>query len=227
MIRNAWLLSSRPRGARMCSPHMKSNSRHCRVRSARTPPVSASMWTRIPSAKTTRQAGRARRRSIGGASADVRDIDVTAAGCFKCARAAPIAAARSGGASHSPVESAAAREPPSSKETTHAADPPTVSTASSAMGGYSQPGGASSAAGRSWRALRSDARRGLRRSGGPTSTDRSPSRSATGSQPATPPPEVDASGRGTSPHQMWIGLPVTAIAASLSASACVGCAWQV
>jgi len=27
--------------------------------------------------------------------------------------------------------------------------------------------------------------------------------------------------------QMWIGLPVTAIAASFIASECVGCAWQV
>ncbi len=27
--------------------------------------------------------------------------------------------------------------------------------------------------------------------------------------------------------QIWIGLPCTAIAASFSASACVGCAWQV
>ena len=32
---------------------------------------------------------------------------------------------------------------------------------------------------------------------------------------------------GAFARQMWMGLPRTAIAASLMASECVGCAWQV
>lgn len=56
-------------------------------------------------------------------------------------------------------------------------------------------------------------------------------RQQSGSQATRRQRPAQKAGEGPSPlaarDQMWIGLPCTAIAASFTASECVGCAWQV